>query len=568
MSSIKALPPEIITKIAAGEVVERPASVVKELLENSLDAGSRSIKVEVQGGGRKLIRVTDDGEGMAPEEALLAVQRHTTSKIHDLEDLFAIRTFGFRGEALASIAGVSRMKILTRKDGRLSGTEISMEGGAILGSVEAGCPLGTSVEVRDLFFNVPARLKFLKSAGTEISQIGEAVARIALAHPQVLIQLFHEGKLLAHYPVRDDPQPRIVEALGKEVAGKIHFFHSRNGRVEVSGYAGEPDLNRPNARAIYLFVNRRPVRDRMLSHAVMEGFRNLIPRDRYPVAILFVELPPPDVDVNVHPSKWEIKFSDSESVHRAVIRSLREMLEKTPWLKGMPLSPVEIRETPFSYPREEKSPLPFLWSSGPSTKSQAEEQDAGVPDSFLGQIQETYLLFSSTEGLLLVDQHAAHERITLERISEEFKTGMLPRQPLLIPEAIDLSAGEAKLVEENLAELERLGFEMEASGRRTFWVKSAPQFLAQKAPLEILGEVIREISSWGGAADLRKSFDPVLKMMACRGSIQAHRALEREEARALLADLRKCTNPSHCPHGRPTQIRITLSELEKMFGRK
>jgi DNA mismatch repair protein MutL len=570
MSVIKVLPPEIIAKIAAGEVVERPASVVKELVENALDAGSRAIKAEVSGGGRKFIRVTDDGEGMSPEEALLALQRYTTSKIVTLEDLFAIHTFGFRGEALSSIAAVSRMKVITRKDGQLAGVEIRIEGGVLAGSEETGSPLGTSVEVGDLFFNVPARLKFLKTTGTELSHIGEVIGRIALANPQAQFQLFHDGKPLAHYPVRDDPSSRIVEALGKEVAGKMHFFQTRNGGMKVEGYAGEPGLNRSNARGIYLFVNRRPVRDRLLSHAVMESYRNLIPRDRYPLTLLFVDLPPSEVDVNVHPSKWEVKFSDSEVVHRTVIRSIRGMLERTPWLKALPDQRImEARESSGDYsPREQAISFPVSWTPSSRVESRGEDQDVASPFFFLGQVQQTYLIFSAAEGLILVDQHAAHERILLEKLTNQLSGGEVAKQPLLFPEVMELPAGEVKVVEDHLRELGKMGFEMEPSGGRTFWVKSAPEILAEREPLETLREMIKEIASWGKNADLRNSFNPLLKMMACRAAIQARRPMGREEAQALLADLRNCTTPSHCPHGRPTQIKIPLADLEKMFGRK
>ncbi len=572
MGKIKALPPEIIAKIAAGEVVERPASVVKELVENALDAGSKLVKVEVQGGGRKLIRVTDDGEGMTPEEALLSLRRYTTSKIDTLDDLFAIHTFGFRGEALSSIAAVARMKIITRKGSQLSGVEIKIGGGTLLGSEETGCPPGTSVEVQDLFFNVPARLKFLKTLGTELGQVGEVMAKIALANPQTQFQLFHEGKLLAHYPVRDDPTSRIVEALGKEVAGKMYFFQSRNGGVKVTGYAGDPGLNRPNGRGLYLFVNRRPVRDRLLSHAVMESYRNLIPKDRYPVALLFVELPPSEVDVNVHPSKWEVKFSDSETVHRSVIKSIRGMLERTPWLKEPSVQQEkELRESFGLYAQGEgrtSFPVPVSWPQSFRVESRTGTREPSSTFSFLGQIHLTYLTFSSPEGLILVDQHAAHERILLEKLLNKFSQGEIPKQPLLLPGVMDLPADEAKIVEDHLADLARMGFEMEPSGRRTFWVKSTPEILADREPIETLKEMIKEITSWGRDAALQHSFDPLLKIMACRGAIQAHRPLGREEAQALLADLQNCTTPSHCPHGRPTLLKITLADLEKMFGRR
>lgn len=574
MSKIKTLSPDVVAKIAAGEVVERPASVVKELLENALDAGSASAKVEVQGAGRKLIRVTDDGEGMTGEEAIQALQRHTTSKIESLEDLFSLRTFGFRGEALASIAAVSRLKITTRKEGKLSGTEVRVEGGTLSDTTEMGCPLGTSVEVRDLFFNVPARLKFLKSQGTELGHISEILAKTALANPQARFQLFHEGKLLANYPLRQDPSARLVEALGEEVDGKIFPFRLQQGELRAEGFAGEPGLNRPNSRGIYLFVNRRPVRDRLLTHATLEGYRNVIPKDRYPVAVLLVEVPPPDVDVNVHPGKWEVKFANSETVHRLVIQAVRGMLEETPWLKikGIPQFE-EIRERPTAYlPQGKPISLPLSWPASLRVESKGESQETGRGPvsgiTFLGQVQETYLVFASPEGLLLLDQHAAHERVLLEKLSNDLFHGGIPKQPLLLPEVIELPSNESRILEEHLGDLARMGFDLERGGIRSFWVKSVPQILADRDPLETLRETIKEIYSWGKEGQLQNSYDSLLKMMACHAAIQAHRPMEKEEARALWEDLQNCRFPSHCPHGRPTQLRLSPFELEKMFGRR
>jgi DNA mismatch repair protein MutL len=568
MGKIKALPPEIISKIAAGEVVERPASVVKELVENALDAGSSEIKVEVQAGGKKLIRVTDDGEGMNPEDALLALRRYSTSKIEKEEDLFAIRTFGFRGEALSSIAAVSKMKIITRKNDGLAGVELKIEGGVLRGSQEIGCPPGTTAEVRDLFFNIPARLKFLKTQGTELSHIGEVMARIGLANDRTHFQLFHDRKLLANYPVREDPSSRLGEALGRESAEKMHFFRARNGEMEIAGYAGEPGLNRPNARGIYLFVNRRPVRDRLLTHAVMEAYRNLIPKDRYPVVVLFVHLSPSSVDVNVHPSKWEVKFADSEIVHRSIVLGIREMLERTPWLLEGRGPMKELRETPGTYSQTKVDPsFPFKLQEALELERRAKNQES-THTPFLGQIANTYLVFESSDGLTLIDQHAAHERITLERLLGEFSLGSIRRQSLLFPEIIEVSLPEAKAAEEHLTQLEKIGFEVEPCGERTFWVKSVPEILATREPIRALKEMITQISSWGRDAGLQRSFDPLLRMMACRGAIQASQTMSREEATALMTDLQSCTSPSHCPHGRPTLLKITLSDLEKMFGRK
>jgi len=574
MGRMKALPPDVVAKIAAGEVVERPASVVKELLENALDAGSRSVKVEVQGAGRKLIRVTDDGEGMTGEEALQALQSHTTSKIESLEDLFSLRTFGFRGEALASIAAVSRLKVTTRKEGQLSGNEVRVDGGSLTDAGETGCPPGTSVEVRDLFFNIPARLKFLKSPGTELGHISEILAKTALANPPTRFQFFHEGKLQANYPFRQDPSARLVEALGKEVEKKIFPFRLQQGELRVEGFGGEPDLTRANGRGIHLFVNRRPVRDRLLTHAILEGYRNVIPKDRYPIVVLLVEVPPPEVDVNVHPGKWEVKFANSEIVHRSVIQAIRRMLEETPWLKIKGLSPFEeSRERPAAYlPQGTGISLPLSFPVSLRVEPGGESREGGgSPESgvaFLGQVQETYLIFVSPEGLLLIDQHAAHERVLLEKLSNDLFGGGIPKQPLLLPEVIELPPNESKIIEEHLGDLARMGFDLEPAGLRAFWVKSVPQILADKDPLEILRETVREISSWGKEAVLQNSYDSLLKMMACHAAIQAHRPMGREEAQTLWADLQQCRFPSHCPHGRPTQLQIAHLDLEKMFGRR
>ncbi len=570
MSSIKPLSPQLISKIAAGEVIERPSSVIKELLENALDAGAEDIKIEVQGGGKQLIRVTDDGEGMDPEDALLALERHTTSKIEREEDLFQIHTFGFRGEALSSISAVSKMKLVTRKDGPLTGVSLEVEGGTVKNRMEVGCPLGTMVEVRDLFFNIPARLKFLKSQRTEVGQVGEVTARIALANPRTRFQLFHDGKLLAGYPVREDPSSRLAEALGREAGKRMHPFHLQSKEIEAEGFAGEPEFNRPNTRGIYLFVNARPVRDRLLSHAVLEAYRNLIPKDRYPVVLLFVKVPPAAVDVNVHPSKWEIRFADSEAIYRTVVRSIRELLERAPWLpqSGDGLRP-EIREYSPAY----------HWSREDQPARTDGQETLGLPTSlpsdafpikhtFFGQIDNTYLLFGSPDGLILVDQHAAHERILFEKVSHEFASGSIRRQHLLFPESIELPLLEAKMLEERLADLEKIGFELEPSGIRTFWIRSVPQLLSEGQPLEVLKEMVQYLSSWGKGADLGHSLEPLLQIMACRGAIQASQVLRQEQAVALLTELEGCLSPSNCPHGRPTIRTLTLPELARMFGRK
>ena len=554
MGKIKLLSSDVVGKIAAGEVVERPASVVKELVENALDAGAKDIRVEIQGGGRKLIRVTDDGEGMSPEDALLALERYTTSKIESAEDLFAVHTFGFRGEALSSIAGVSKMKIVTRRKMDPLGFEIQIEGGIVKKSGETGCPEGTAIEVKDLFYNVPVRLKFLKSPNTEFGHIGEAVSRVALANEETQFQLFHESRLLSHYPVRSDLSARLAEALGREAGEKMHRFQHLSGEIEISGYAGEPGYDRPNARGIYLFVNRRPVRDRLLHHAVVEAYRPLLPKERSPVVVLFVNLPAQDVDVNVHPSKGEVKFVDSERVHRAVIQGIRRMLETSPWTRKTGLPQKEVRESGAGYsfrPVPEIMPLKGLEATRPVSWN----QDAGPAgqNPLFGQIKQTYLLFASDDGITLIDQHAAHERILVEKLQEQFLENEIRQQLLMMPETLDLPVFQAQVVQDHLQDLERVGFILEPSGERTFWIRAVPEILAGQGTIQILKEMINEISAWGKEADLSRLFSSLINMMACRGALQASQAVKAEEAASLLLQLENCACsfpvPPRSPHG-------------------
>lgn len=568
MNKIRKLSAEVISKIAAGEVVERPASVVKELVENAIDAAATEIKIEVQGGGSKLIRVTDNGEGMSPEDALLALERYTTSKISSAADLFAVRTFGFRGEALSTMAAVSKMKIVTARKEGLSGFEIRVAGGTITQSGEAAGGKGTSVEVRDLFFNVPVRLKFLKSSGTELSHISDTVARLALANERVQFQLFHEGRLLAHYPLRPEAAARLAEALGREAGEKMHRFSHRNGEVEIAGYAGEPGYDRSNTRGVYLFVNRRPVRDRLLYHAVQEAYRPLLSKERSPVVLLFVNLPPEAVDVNVHPSKGEVKFVDPDRVHRSVVSAIRQMLENSPWLPKTGFPQKEVREPTGRYPSpflSENSPLKGLEAGESRWKSEVESPGGKIG---YGQIRQTYLVLTSDEGITLIDQHAAHERITVEKLQEQFFEKEIRKQLLIIPETLDLTLSEAQVVVEHLQDLDKMGFSLEPAGERTFWVRAVPEIVAGREPLQVLKEMVGEISSWGRGADLNRQFSTLIHMLACRGAVQASQTLRSEEAASLFDQLGKCVSPARCPHGRPTFIRISADDLDKMFQRK
>jgi DNA mismatch repair protein MutL len=349
----------------------------------------------------------------------------------------------------------------------------------------------------------------------------------------------------------------------------MHFFRSQNNQVRIEGFAGEPGLSRTNARGIHLFVNRRPVRDRLLFHAVMESYRNLLPKDRYPYALVFVELPASEIDVNVHPSKWEIKFANSETIHRSLVRTIREMLEKSPWLKPAAKNFQEAREMRASFSPSGIAAAGFFGKREMERGGEESQRpETPVPGLFRGQVGRTYLLFEVDDGLLLVDQHAAHERILMEKLMQEWSRGAIAKQVLLIPEAIELALPEARVVEEHISKLEKMGFEIEPAGERSFWIRAIPSTLSGREPLPVLKEMVQEIHAWGKEAEIQRPFDPLLRMMACHAAIQAHQTITEQEAVALLADLRNCLSPSHCPHGRPTMVRIAYSDLEKMFGRK
>jgi DNA mismatch repair protein MutL len=574
MGRIHLLHPEIISKIAAGEVVERPASVVKELVENALDAKAQNIRVELLGGGRKLIRVIDDGEGMDPEDARRALERHTTSKIEKEEDLWNILSFGFRGEALFSISAVSRFRLLTKTANALTGWEIKAEAGLIQSEKEAGCSKGTLVEVQDLFFNIPARLKFLKSPGIELSHISDIMAKMALANPSAHLQLYREGKILANYPVRETFLSRLAEALGREAAERMHFFQSRNGSRVVKGYAGDPGLTRPNSRGIFLFVNRRPIRDRLVFRAVIDAYGNRIPKSRYPVVVLFLEIPPQEVDVNVHPGKWEVKFSDSDSIYRLILFGIQGLLEKKPWGNEEKSFFHMIRESGDAYG---KKALHFQRNAGNFGQlgKSIPLSDEIIPSekklsfSLMGQIENTYLLFHAPDGLILMDQHAAHERILFERLQRELTSGGVTRQQLLLPEMLECHDSEVAQVEEHSSDLLRLGFEIELSGNRTFWVRTVPEILTLREPIRALKEIIHSLPLGDpGTQRVDPAFQAQLQVMACHGAIPAGQRVGPEEAVALLTALQKCQSPSYCPHGRPTMKKFTVFDLEKMFGRR
>lgn len=591
-SRIRILPENLTNKIAAGEVVERPASVVKELVENALDAGARDIAVEFEAGGRRLIKVCDDGCGMSREDALLALERHATSKISSEGDLFAISTLGFRGEAIPSIASVSRFMLATREEGSLEGTEIYGEGGRIREVKARGMAKGTVIEVRNLFFNTPARLKFMKSSETEAGHVTEQLTRLALSRPDVRFSCKGDGRLLFR-ALDGDLGERVASLLGRAVAADLYPVAGSGDGLSIAGLAGRPECARSTASYLYTFVNGRFVRDRVVKHAVLQAYRRFLERGRYPVAVLFLSLPPGDVDVNVHPTKHEVRFREQSRVHDFIASALEEMLGSTPWVRRDPARvPVqgpsavtssrpgvmEVREPLLGYgsphlpPRSDEVPPAAGEAgagSGPETAPAGSRPVTGFYSTLkvLGQYLGAYIVCQDGEDLLLIDQHAAHERIAFERLRSDYADGAVESQGLLFPEILELSHGELSVVRENAAELSRLGFELEEFGGVSMVLKAVPRMLAGGEYLKVLRDIIGELADMGRSRTFTDALEGILIRISCHSVVRGATPLAAVEIASLLSSLDSVPYASNCPHGRPVFRRITRGEVEKMFGR-
>ncbi len=571
------LPDSWAARIAAGEVIERPASVVKELVENALDAGAKEISVWVESAGVALIRVSDDGEGIAGDDLPLAIERHATSKIKDEADLWQISTLGFRGEALPSIGSVAKVEITSRTRQGDSGFRIAVDGGSAGGTIAAGCSAGTTVEVRDLFFNIPARRKFLKAPATELSHICDVVNHAALAHPEVHFRLYNQGKLMSDYPAGVEARDRLAQVFGREIAGGMAAFSWTRGEIKVSGFLSKAPSSFPTTRYLTAYVNRRFVRDRVLTHAILHGYETLLMKGRYPAVVLYLDMPHRDVDVNVHPAKHEVRFRRQQEIHEAVAAAVKEGLRieaKAPTplflrrgIEGMSTvrEPMESYSAPaFAVgtnltPREifEIESAPPLASSGFFSSLEV-----------LGQLLGCYLVCASPRGLAVIDQHAAHERIAFERMRREVADGAIERQNLLIPQVIELPPGEAALLDQRLDLVDRVGFAVEQFGRAgEYVIRSAPALFPAGDYREAIRRMIAEIADIGASGELQEGLEDRLATIACHSVIRAHRKLERDEIRALLADLDKIDFATQCPHGRPVLIELSEGQLEAMFRR-
>jgi DNA mismatch repair protein MutL len=585
---IRLLAPEVASQIAAGEVIERPASVVKELLENALDSAARQVKVLVEGAGKRLVEVSDDGAGIPAAELALAVERHATSKLSSAADLFHIRTLGFRGEALASIGSVSRLTITSRTESSNTGARLSVEGGKVGLVQEVGAPVGTLVRVGDLFYNVPARLKFLKQDATERRRIDELVTHYALAYPHVRFHLYQEGKPALLTSGNGQRREVLATLYGVEVARQMLEVLSDEDGLRITGFISPTSLTRSNRREIIFFINGRPVQDAALVAALVQAYHTLLMVGRYPIAVLFIEIPPESVDVNVHPTKAEVRFRDSDQIFRGVQRAVRRaLLAHTPVPEvnaGLHWSPQTPWGSQPGWNAQSRQP-DLAWDMAQDLQSQAVSPDAASLTAvsaaqpaftaqrmpllrLVGQIASAYLVAEGPDGLYLIDQHAAHERVLFERLSQQHHANpSVPAQSLLEPVAVELPPASARLLETQLPVLAHLGFQVEPFGRGTFLVRAIPALLAGLNPTSALALLVEDFEE--DEAPLQAEVEERIIARVCkRAAVKAGQVLSPEEQRNLLNDLEACQSPRTCPHGRPTMIHLSVDLLERQFGRR
>lgn len=574
MATIRVLDDHLINRIAAGEVVERPASVLKELLENSLDAGATAIEVVLEAGGKRRIRVVDDGVGMSRDDALLALERHATSKLSRAEDLDAIATLGFRGEALPSIAAVSRFVLQSATEPG-AGTEIEVRAGRIAGVRDVGAPRGTTIDVLRLFHNVPARRKFLRADNTELSHCVRLVTRIALARPDVRFRVEHGGRTVLDASRSTDVADRVREVLGRRTAEHMVPFRLERDGVVAHGLAGRPVDASPRRQGQHVFVNGRVVQDRVLRHALTEAYGNTVPRGHAPPIVLFVEVDPNEVDVNVHPQKAEVRFRHGPAVHDAVRDAVRRAFSERGAvpdlddLRPVPWAAREVRE-PARYDPPPPSSTPRMWDP-PSEPTARVVGDAPTADGAraLLQFRDSYIVAEDGDGLVVIDQHAAHERVLFERFLAAAENETVEIQRLVIPATMELARHERIVLDDEIDELRRLGFLVEPFGGDTIRIDGVPAVAGHVDPgallRELLGEAARVRSARAGAEGLRHRW---ITTASCKAAITIHRPLRLPEMQRLLDDLAGVENPTTCPHGRPVQFRLTLDEIERAFRRK
>jgi DNA mismatch repair protein MutL len=593
--SIRQLPDLLINQIAAGEVVERPSSVVKELVENSLDAGAQSVQVFLEQGGKRLIRVVDDGCGIPRDELQIALARHATSKITSLEELEEVASMGFRGEALPSMASVSRMMITSRVADAEHAWQIKVANGEIQAAVPAAGSFGTSVELRDLFYNVPARRKFMRTDRTEFAHVDELLKRFALSRPDVGFQLQHNNRMSRQFQaVGNDEQmlARMEGILGPEFIESALRIDEQRGVYGLRGWVAEPRYNRAQADRQFFFVNGRVIRDRLVAHAIRQAFRDVLFHGRHPAFVLFLEIPFAGVDVNVHPQKHEVRFRDSRSVHDFIYSSLNHRLagvgvgggalrpgtevlepgntaQTGDWAAVQPAMPISVAEQMQSYAQLVSSPLRPSTGGGGSAAFVPTEQSEGIPPLgfALAQLHGVYILAQNQHGLVLVDMHAAHERITYERFKSGLQEDGIRSQNLLVPVTVHVSEREADMVEVHSENLHSLGIGCDRSGPQTVMVRKVPTLLQKADMKSLLQDVLSELASDGKSLKIESEMDEVLSSMACHGSVRANRQLNITEMNALLRDMERTERSAQCNHGRPTWVQLDMQNLDRLFLR-
>jgi DNA mismatch repair protein MutL len=595
---VQPLSEDVINHIAAGEVVERPASVVKELLENALDAQARTIQVQIQGGGVELVQVDDDGIGMDAEDAVQCFTRHATSKIRTLEDLGCLTTMGFRGEALSSIAAVSQLQLISRCRQDVAGTRVTCAGGVLTAVEACGAPPGTSLQVCELFYNTPARLKFLKSPTTEAGHIAHCFTNLALTAPDVHMTLSMNGRVHTQAFPTTELGERLEMVFGRGLQEHLLAVEYADESLQVQGFIAKPTFHRATRHQQCFFVNGRPVQNRALSHALYDTYRTLLPRDRHPVAFLFLTVSARDVDVNVHPAKLEVRFHQERRFYDRLRRLLRQHVQASvespvrSWSPSLSASSAALgaeRPTPLMWqappaaaPVASAEPPPSEAHTAPVLKGELalhagypEEGRAILEGQPLGQLHETYILMQYPGGIFIVDQHAAHERVVYERLRARFKHGAGDMQRLLFPATLDLGGSDDQWLATCIPRLATLGFTLEPFGGTTYRLHSVPALLAERDATAALMDILEVLRSPGddaleaeGLGEVPQVLDRILTVMACHGAIRAHQRLQDAEMRAILRDLARTAMPFTCPHGRPVLLNVALSEIEKKFLRR
>ena len=594
MSRIHLLPEEVASQVAAGEVIERPASVVKELVENSIDAGARSIEVAIRRGGSSLIRVTDDGTGMDRDDALLCLERHATSKIRTGHDLAAISTLGFRGEALPSIASVSRFCLTTREHGAIAGTEVMVSGGRIEYVRDGGEAPGTQIEARSLFYNLPARRKFLRAENTEASHVEQQLHLQAIGHPGIGFTLLRDERVVHRLPAAHGLRDRIRDLCGGALAeALIEVPAAELDGISLRGYIGKPGLSRSSRAQQIVFINGRAVENSTINFALREGYHTALMKGQYPVTFLFIEMDPAAVDVNVHPAKREVRFREGGTVRDAVVETIRRTIERGrgEWSRtfkqaaAMPArkAPLAVEPPPLIEPREQVA-LRRDWPDFPARPGvpatvhslekkvpAATEQatpNASAGFRILGVLGKLYVLMENETGLVLVDQHAAHERILFEELRRRMEEQGVPAQRLLMPLTIELGPRDGDWISQNLETLQKMGIGIEPFGAGTWKIDALPQFIRGGDPVLLLRDIIDELRQTSVNTSKLRLGEDVIATTVCRHAVKANDFLREPELVRLIQDLLQCELPYCCPHGRPTMIQISYLELEKKFGRK